>query len=251
MRQPAAVKNVLLLKAGDAAQSVRVSVGDYDRWFLQTIGLSGYRFDIVPVHQGAPLPTRADRYDAVMMTGSPLSVTALAPWMERAADFMVEAGERGTPVLGVCFGQQLLAHTYGGRVSRNPQGRETGSIEVTLTEAGREDPLFDGVPERFTAQATHEDIVSHVPEGARVLAGNANTAAQALAFRPKVRGVQFHPEAGVDAIRAVIEARRDGLEQAAVARGAAPGEHVRQLLAGLTPSPAGRRILLNFLERFS
>jgi GMP synthase (glutamine-hydrolysing) len=44
-----------------------------------------------------------------MMTGSPLSVTQLEPWMERAAAFMVEAGERGTPVLGVCFGQQLLA----------------------------------------------------------------------------------------------------------------------------------------------
>ncbi len=251
MRQPAAVKNVLLLKAGDAAASVRVSIGDYDRWFLQTIGLSGYRFDVVPVHKGAPLPTRADGYDAVMMTGSPLSVTALAPWMERAADFMVEAGERGTPVLGVCFGQQLLAHAYGGRVSRNPQGRETGSVQVTLTEAGRQDALFHGLPERFTVQATHEDIVSRVPEGAQVLAGNANTAAQALAFRPKVRGVQFHPEAGVDTLRAVIEARREGLDQAAVARGATPGEHVRQLLAGLTPSPSGRQILLNFLERFS
>ncbi|WIG99004.1 glutamine amidotransferase [Myxococcus sp. SDU36] len=251
MRQPTSVKNVLLLKAGDAAASVRVSIGDYDRWFLQTIGHSGYRFDVVPVHQGAPLPTRAEGYDAVMMTGSPLSVTAPAPWMRRAADFMVEAGERGTPVLGVCFGQQLLAHAYGGSVSRNPQGRETGSVEVTLTEAGKQDPLFDGVPERFTVQATHEDIVSNLPDGARVLAGNANTAAQALAFRPNVRGVQFHPEAGVDTLRAVIEARREGLERASVARGAAPGEHVRQLLAGLTPSPAGRRILLNFLERFS
>ncbi|QDE85193.1 glutamine amidotransferase [Myxococcus xanthus] len=251
MRQPTAVKNVLLLKAGDAAEPVRVSVGDYDRWFLQTIGLSGYHFDIVLAHRGAPLPTRADGYDAVMMTGSPLSVTALEPWMKRAADFMVEAGERGTPVLGVCFGQQLLAHAYGGRVSRNPQGRETGSVEVTLTEAGKQDPLFDGVPERFIAQATHEDIVSHIPDGAHVLAGNANTAAQALAFRPNVRGVQFHPEAGVDTLRAVIEARREGLERASVARGAAPGEYVRQLLAGLTPSPAGRRILLNFLERFT
>ncbi|QQR42926.1 glutamine amidotransferase [Myxococcus xanthus] len=251
MRQPTAVKNVLLLKAGDAAEAVRVSVGDYDRWFLQAIGLSGYRFDIVLAHRGAPLPTRADGYDAVMMTGSPLSVTALEPWMKRAADFMVEAGERGTPVLGVCFGQQLLAHAYGGRVSRNPQGRETGSVEVTLTEAGKQDPLFDGVPERFIAQATHEDIVSHLPDGAQVLAGNANTAAQALAFRPTVRGVQFHPEAGVDTLRAVIEARWEGLERDSVAQGAAPGEYVRQLLAGLTPSPAGRRILLNFLERFT
>ncbi|MBZ4419512.1 glutamine amidotransferase [Myxococcus sp. RHSTA-1-4] len=251
MRQPAVVKNVLLLKAGDAALSVRLSVGDYEHWFLQTIGLSGYRFDILPLHRNAPLPASADGYDAVMMTGSPLSVTQLAPWMERAADFMVEAGERGIPVLGVCFGQQLLAHAYGGRVTRNPQGRETGTVEVALTGEGRKDALFDGLPERFTVQATHEDIVSQLPEGTRVLAGNTNTAAQALAFRPNVRGVQFHPEATPDAMRAVILARQEGLERDAVARGAAPGERVPRLLAGLAPTPAGRRILVNFLERFT
>ncbi len=250
-RQPAAVKNVLLLKAGDAAQAVRVSVGDYERWFLQTIGLSGYRFDILPVHRGAPLPASADGYDAVMMTGSPLSVTQPEPWMQRAADFMVEAGEQGIPVLGVCFGQQLLAHAYGGRVSRNTQGREIGTVEVSLTEAGRKDPLFDGLPERFAVQATHEDIVSQLPEGAQVLAGNANTAAQALAFRPNVRGVQFHPEAPTDAMRALIIARQEGLERDAVARGTPPGERVPRLLAGVAPSPAGRQILVNFLERFT
>ncbi|WP_164010256.1 glutamine amidotransferase [Pyxidicoccus trucidator] len=251
MRQPATVKNVLLLKAGDAAPAVRLSVGDYERWFLQTIGLSGYRFDILHAHRNAPLPPSADGYDAVMMTGSPLSVTQLEPWMERAADFMVEAGERGTPVLGVCFGQQLLAHAYGGRVERNPQGRETGTVEVTLTEEGRKDSLFDGLPERFAVHATHEDIVTRLPEGTRVLAGNANTAAQALAFRPNVRGVQFHPEATTDAIRAIILARQEGLDRDAVAQGAAPGERVPQLLASLAPTPSGRQILLNFLERFT
>jgi GMP synthase (glutamine-hydrolysing) len=143
-----------------------------------------------------------------MMTGSPLSVTQPEPWMQRAADFMVEAGEKGTPVLGVCFGQQLLAHAYGGKVSRNLQGREIGTVEVSLTEAGRKDPLFDGLPERFAVQATHEDIVSQLPEGAQVLAGNANTAAQALAFRPNVRGVPVHPEAPTDAMRALIHARQ-------------------------------------------
>ncbi len=250
-RQPAAVKNVLLLKAGEAAVSVRLSVGDYEQWFLRTIGLEGHRFDILPVHRDAPLPRDARAYDAVMMTGSPLSVTKLEPWMERAADFMLSAAEAGTPVLGVCFGHQLLAHAYGGQVARNPRGRETGTVQVRLTEEGRRDALFDGVPELFATQATHEDIVTCMPEGARVLAGNDNTATQALAFRPKVRGVQFHPEAGPDALRAVIDARREGLEKEALARGRAPGEEVPRLLAGLAPTPFGRRILMNFLERFT
>jgi GMP synthase (glutamine-hydrolysing) len=245
------VKNVLLLKAGEAAASVRLSVGDYDRWFLQTVGLSGYRFDILLAHQGAPLPASAAGYDAVMMTGSPLSVTRLEPWMERAAELMVGAEAQGIPVLGVCFGHQLLAYAYGGRVVRNPLGREIGTVEVQLTPSGQADELFHGLPERIAVQATHEDIVPEPPEGAVVLAGNTNTAVQALAFRPHARGVQFHPEVQPDAMRALIQARAERLETEAIARGTPPGERVPRLLAGLAPTPAGRQILVNFLERFN
>ncbi|MBN8466026.1 glutamine amidotransferase [Corallococcus exiguus] len=250
-RQPAPMKNVLLLKAGDAATSVQLSVGDYERWFLQTIGLSGQRFDILPVHKGAPLPKDAKGYDAVMMTGSPLSVTQREPWMERAGAFMVEAGEQGIPVLGVCFGQQLLAEAYGGKVTRNPNGRETGTVEVTLSPEGRADPLFTGLPERFAVQETHEDIVSRLPEGATVLAGNANTANQALAFRPNVRGVQFHPEMPTDAMRAVILAREDKLESLGRDQGIPEGEYVPRLLSGIAPTPHAHRVLMNFLEHFT
>jgi len=245
------MKNVLLLKAGETAASVRLAVGDYERWFLETVGLDGYRFDIVPAYQGAKLPDDPRAYDAVMMTGSPLSVTQLQPWMQRAGEYMADAAERGVPVLGVCFGHQLLAHTYGGRVVRNPLGREMGTVEVALTEAGRADALFEGLPERFAVQTTHEDIVEPLPGAARVLAGNANTAAQAVAFRRNVRGVQFHPEAQPEAMRAMIHARAERLEEEAVARGQPRGECVNRLLAGLAPSPAGRRILMNFLERFT
>ncbi|MDY7228631.1 glutamine amidotransferase [Hyalangium rubrum] len=244
------MKNVLLLKAGEAAASVRLSVGDYDRWFLQTLGLSGYRFDIVAAHQGAKLPTDISGYDAVMMTGSPLSVTRLEPWMERAAELMVGAEERGIPVLGVCFGHQLLAHAYGGRVVRNPQGREIGTVEVRLTEHGRADPLFQGLSETIAVQATHEDIVPEPPAGAVVLAGNTNTAVQALAFRPHTRGVQFHPEVQPAAMQALIQARAERLEAEATARGVPPGERVPRLLSAIAPTPAGRQILVNFLERF-
>lgn len=245
------MKNVLLMKAGETAASVRLAVGDYERWFLETVGLDGHRFDIVPAYQGVKLPEEPRAYDAVMMTGSPLSVTQLEPWMRQAGEYMAEAAERGVPVLGVCFGHQLLAHTYGGRVTRSQHGREIGTVEVALTDAGRADPLFEGLPERFSVQATHEDFVETVPHGARVLAGNAHTGTQAVAYRGNVRGVQFHPETPPVAMRAMIECRAEGLEAEAVARGLPRGERVTRLLAGLAPSPAGRRILMNFLERFT
>jgi GMP synthase (glutamine-hydrolysing) len=245
------MKNVLLLKAGEAAASVRLSVGDYDRWFLQTVGLSGYRFDIIAVHQGAKPPEDTTGYDAVMMTGSPASVTQLDPWMERASEFMVNAAERGTPVLGVCFGHQLLAHAYGGRVVRSPLGREIGTVEVELTAEGRTDPLFRGMAPRLAVQTTHEDMVLEPPQGTVVLASNQHSAIQALAFRPCSRGVQFHPEVQADAMRALIQARAEKLEAEATARGHAPGERVPRLLAGIAPTPSGRQILVNFLEHFT
>lgn len=245
------MKNVLLLKAGETAASVRLLVGDYDRWFLQTLGLSGYRFDVLAAFQDAKLPANAAGYDAVMMTGSPASVTRLEPWMERSAALMVGAAERGIPVLGVCFGHQLLAHAYGGRVARSPLGREIGTVDVELTPAGRADPLFTGLPSRIAVQATHEDFVPEPPPGAAVLAGNAHTATQALAFRPSARGVQFHPEIQPDAMRALVQARAENLEAEATARGLAPGERVPRLLAGIAPTPYGRQILVNFLEHFT
>ena len=164
---------------------------------------------------------------------------------------MMDTAARGVPVLGVCFGHQLLAHAHGARVVRNTHGREIGTVELALNAAGLEDPLFHGMPERFTVYSTHEDIVEHPPEGTTVLAGNANTAVQALAFGPLMRGVQFHPEVHPAAMRALILARAEKLEAEAVSRGMPPGERVPRLLAGIDLSRAGQQVLTNFVEQFT
>ncbi|WP_370459055.1 glutamine amidotransferase [Aggregicoccus sp. 17bor-14] len=250
-RQPTAPRNVLLVKAGDAAAPVRLGAGDYDRWFFEALGQEGHRFTTVAAHLGAALPARARAFDAVLVAGSPLSVTQPQPWMVRLAEWLREAADQQVPILGVCFGHQLLAWAWGARVVRNVQGREVGTVEVQLSSEGRGDPLFAGLPERFCVQATHEDIVERAPAGARVLAGNANTALQALAFAPRVRGVQFHPELTSGALAALVGARAERLEEEARALGLPPNERVPRILAGLGPTPAGPRILRNFLQHFA
>lgn len=240
--------NVLLLKSGDAA--VRPSHSDYDRWFVQTIGQSGVRFETIYAHLGAKLPVDPTVYDAVIMTGSPLSVTEPTAWMKRTAFWMREAAERKVPVLGVCFGEQLLAWSFGGRVVRNPQGREIGTVTVELTEAGRRDPLFSNVPSTFAINATHEDIVQTLPPGTTLLAKNSNTRVQAFSAGRYIRAVQFHPELQTCTMQALIRARAEKLEAEAVARGHSRGERVPSLVAGIRPTPCGRRILHNFLENF-
>jgi GMP synthase (glutamine-hydrolysing) len=240
------MKNVLLLKAGEAAPLVKLGYGDYDRWFQQSMAAS-CRLHVVQAYLGEKLPNPR-RFDALMMTGSPLSVTQPTGWMLRAGEYLINAAEKRQHVLGVCFGHQLLGHLLGAKVVRNKLGRESGTVEVQLTRVGREDPLFEGLPDRLTVQATHEDVVENPVPGMEILASNALCANQAFRYGKHLRAVQFHPELAPTGMREVILARATTLDREAQARGAAPGERVPTLLAGLRPSPQGPAILLNFLN---
>jgi GMP synthase (glutamine-hydrolysing) len=183
------------------------------------------------------------------MTGSPLSITQPCAWMKPAGEYLREAADRGIPVLGVCFGQQLLAHVYGAKVAKNPNGREIGTVEISLTDEGRGDPLFTGFGARFAANATHEDAVLTLPEGWVRLAGNANTPLQAIGYRDHVRAVQFHPELLSDGMRELVLARSPGLEREAREKGH-PGSRTAELLAGIRPTPLAPRLLTNFVRYF-
>jgi GMP synthase (glutamine-hydrolysing) len=223
---------ILLVKCGSAAAEVRRAHGDYDRWFLRALAPTGAAVRVIEAHAGAPLPARAGGADAVVVTGSPRSVTERAPWMLALGAWLRERAERGVPVLGVCFGHQLLAEAYGGAVAPSPRGRELGTVRCALTPAGRADPLFAGLPPAFDAQATHEDEVARLPPGATLLATNGWSRVQAFGIGPRVRAVQFHPEMDGAAMAATVAARAAAL--------AAPP----------WPTPHAARVLGNFVERF-
>jgi GMP synthase (glutamine-hydrolysing) len=239
---------VLVMKCGSTATAVRLAHGDYDRWFLRALApVAAVR--VIEAHAGAPLPARAAGVDAIVATGSPRSVTERAPWMRAAGAWLGEQAARGVPVLGVCFGHQLLADAFGGAVRRSPRGREIGTVRCALTPAGREDPLFAGLPGAFEVQATHEDEVARLPPGAELLATNGWSRVQAFRLGPRVRAVQFHPELDPAALLATVTARADLLAAEARARGLDPEARLREVRAGIRASPWGARILRNFVER--
>jgi len=186
--------------------------GDYPRWFERALGMT---LPVLRAHEGEALLPALERVrpHGVIVSGSPLSVTEEAPWMLQLGDDLLRIGARGTPVLGVCFGHQLLARAAGGAVVQNPRGREIGTVRVQLTEAGRKDPLFAPWAQgpEIEVQATHLDAVDPLPPGATVLASNENTAAQAFRLSETVAAVQFHPELWAEAMRDLIASRRDKL----------------------------------------
>jgi GMP synthase (glutamine-hydrolysing) len=138
-------------------------------------------------------------------------------------------------VLGICFGHQLLGQALGGRVDRNPFGREMGSVPVELVES---EPLLGSDAGPFLANTTHVDSVVELPPGARVLARTEREPHAALRFAARVYGVQFHPEIDGEVMRHYLEARRDKLD--------AEGFDADALIAAARDTPAGAAVLARF-----
>ncbi|GAC1550190.1 MAG: glutamine amidotransferase [Myxococcales bacterium] len=207
------VPRILIVQTGTAGGLV-AEHGDYPDWFRRALGAGE---DELPVLRAAP-EVGGERFDrdglfrskarGILVTGSPHSVSERAPWMDDLAGELLRAGEMGTPVLGVCFGHQLLGKAAGGDVQQNPRGREIGTVPVQLTEAGRKDPLFSWAEStRIDVQATHLDAVLPLPPRATLLGSNENCASQAMRLSETVATVQFHPEVAPQALRALIRAR--------------------------------------------
>jgi len=204
------IPRLVVVQTGTAAPEIVRQHGDYPDWFNQALG---GELPVLRAHLGEPLELPAGT-QGVIVSGSPLSLTRPEPWMDEVAEELLRIGERGTPVLGVCFGHQLLGRAAGSQVVPNPKGREMGTVRVQLTAAGRTDPLFRGwVPEDGLAdvQATHVDSVDPVPPGAILLASNARCATQALRLSDAVASVQFHPELRPETLRDLIESRAGAL----------------------------------------
>jgi GMP synthase (glutamine-hydrolysing) len=190
------------------------------------------------VYEGEELPAPHET-DGLVITGSAAMVSEAEPWSERTAVWLRDAVEAGVPILGICFGHQLLAHALGGVVGPNPRGREIGTVSLALTDSAATDPLLGGLPVRIDVHATHLESVLDLPPGAQLLASSDLDPHHAFRMpgRP-VWGVQFHPEFSAEVTRGYIVAKRDDMR--------AEGMDPDRLLAGVRDTPWGGEILTRF-----
>jgi GMP synthase (glutamine-hydrolysing) len=159
--------------------------GQYSQLIARRIREWGVFSELLPHHVGAEEVARR-RPKGVILSGGPASVYAeAAPPLDR------ELLELGVPVLGICYGMQLLARELGGRVEGAEVG-EFGRSQLIVGETGR---LLDGTPREQTCWMSHRDTVFAPPPGFKALA--SSTASPVAAFESIERGVygiQFHPE---------------------------------------------------------
>jgi GMP synthase (glutamine-hydrolysing) len=228
----------LILETGQPVESMRRHRG-FPHWIRVAARLPADAAVVVNVQAGEALPSR-EGFAGAIVTGSGAMVTDRADWSEASAQWLRDAAHAGMPLLGICYGHQLIAHALGGEVGWHPAGREMGTVELELHDAAAQDPLFAGLPAQFAAQATHLQSVLRAPEGATVLARSAHDACHAFRWGERAWGVQFHPEFSTTHMRGYVRARRDALR----GEGRCPHAVAREVRA----TPHARRVLRRFVR---
>lgn len=163
-----------------------------------------------PADEGANLPEAGglESYDGVVITGSALNIWKREPESLRQVELARSIYLSGVPFFGSCWGLQVATVAAGGSVRPNPKGREVGfARDLTLTQEGRQHPMFKGKPDVFTSPCVHADEIGTLPRDATVLAANEASAVQAMEIRHDggvFWGVQYHPEFSLGELAAIM-----------------------------------------------
>lgn len=198
---------ILVLKTGETLPPVKTVRGDFEDWIAQGLGSPADAVEVASAYAGEALPA-VESLAGVVVTGSPAMVSDRSEWSEASGEWLAGVVEGDTlPVLGICYGHQLMAHALGGEVGVNPRGREMGTVEVVIDDAAAAAGLFE--PGRFPAHMSHLESVLVPPSDARVFATTALESHAVLQFGPRQWGVQYHPEFDRDIMCRYVEARRE------------------------------------------
>ena len=165
--------------------------------------------------EGFPDPDVA-AWDGLIVLGGPYSVCRPErhPVLLRELALIRQALALGRPVLGICLGSQLVAAAIGASV-RRAEAPEIGWLPVRLEAAGKEDPVFQGLPDSFVTCVWHSDVFD-LPPGAVSLARSRMTPSQAYRYGPNVYGLLFHLEMKPYMVAACVGAFEPGLRRAGI-----------------------------------
>lgn len=178
----------------------------------------------------------------IIISGSLQSVSDRAPWMLQLETFIQKCHAQQLPVLGLCFGHQIIASAMGGTVEALKTW-EFGVHPVYQNPDAEKHPWLQGLPNTFNTLQVHQDHVSQLPIGATSLAFSEKTPHQVFQMG-SLMGVQFHPEYTVEMLHTIIEHRHHKL----IKKGPFHSEaHLKAVAQYWQLPEAPRHILKNFL----
>ena len=192
--------------------------------FRQALESRGFELNtsLVP-SQGLP----QDPGDFLLVMGGPMSVNDADSWIAEELQFVKAAMNSSIPVLGICFGAQLLAKALGGSVVPGPIF-EVGVTTVRLTDTGTTDPVFRQLPSTFHVFQWHgEGII--LPSEIPSLVASGDFPVQAFRVRDRCYGLLFHPEMEEEGIQALCRECPEDVQKGGIASGTIQAEATSHL----------------------
>ena len=234
-----------ILETGEVAPELKARHGDYPAMFRALLGAADPEMEFATVSVvGGAMPASPRQADAWLVTGSRHGVYDGLPWIEPLKAFLRDCVAGRVPVVGICFGHQILAEALGGRAAKSDRGWGLGVQDYAVASGAP--GWLRAVPERFSVRALHQDQVVELPPDAHVLAHSDHCAFAALAYgdpeRPLAISLQPHPEFGPEFMDELL-ALRAGTAFPAGLAGAA-----RESLARPAASASWARAIVDYLH---
>ncbi len=196
------LKNIIILNCGPGLPEVRNEFGIAVAWIQREIDSPKFKFTSMDVYDGE-MPNYDDG-DAWIITGASESVYDDLDWIVELEEAIKKAIEVEKPILGICFGHQLIAQAMGGKVERNSKGWELGAYPMSDIA---DHHLFNNIDANDFFYNSHQDIVADLPNGFVSLAQN-KMGNQAFYYGKRIYGVQFHPEFTHSIMKKYVEVRQ-------------------------------------------
>jgi GMP synthase-like glutamine amidotransferase len=182
-------------------------------YLAEFLGRYQVPYELVCIDEGLPVPMGLEGVGGLVLMGSASSVNDPHAWIAQELMLVRQAMEQDVPVMGVCFGGQLISRALGGRVLPGPRGMEIGWHPVQRVQGCDCRGWLDGLPSEITSFHWHSEVFT-VPDGAVPLLHSRSLYNQAFS-QGRHLAMQFHLEMPEEQLTGALEARLQGLHTTA------------------------------------
>lgn len=229
---------LLIIQCGPVTEPVLSRFGDAQSHFLTPARSTRCSSKVLRIYEESCEKSQLKQFDGVIITGSSAMLDENRLWMKQSLELIQVALDISKPLLGVCFGHQLLGATCKALIGPHSNGRHQGSAKVIITQPDSLLPQCDS----FYAQVSHRDVILTDSPLFKVLAKTEYDNFHVIKAGTSAWGVQFHPEWDINISKTYVEKRKDMLTES-LGR-----ERYEQFAMSLRPSDSASSIIDNFIS---
>lgn len=197
-----------ILQTGDSPEELRAQHGSYSDMCVKLLGPVDESFDFIVYRVlDGQFPEDARVCDGWLITGSRFSAYAPEPWIPPLKDLVRQIAAMQKPLVGICFGHQVIAEALGGKVEKSEKGWGLGTDAYQIKPDANND-----LPDQIVLNVFHQDQVVELPPAAEVFASSDFCQYAGFYIGDRIMTIQAHPEYRIGFNQALLEVRRELIE---------------------------------------